>query len=58
MIDISPVLRVVLNCGYVTEKLPLNIKECDCPECGIHPQSWSRSIDPKTASLAYTGAMK
>ncbi|NEN92331.1 MAG: transposase [Okeania sp. SIO3H1] len=24
------------NCGYVVEKLPLNIREWDCPECGIH----------------------
>ncbi len=24
------------NCGYVVEKLPVNIREWDCPECGIH----------------------
>ncbi|WP_202219050.1 zinc ribbon domain-containing protein [Okeania sp. KiyG1] len=24
------------NCGYVVEKLPLNIREWDCPECGSH----------------------
>ncbi|NER07342.1 MAG: IS200/IS605 family element transposase accessory protein TnpB, partial [Okeania sp. SIO3C4] len=24
------------NCGYVVEKLPLNIREWDCPECAAH----------------------
>ncbi|NES67169.1 MAG: IS200/IS605 family element transposase accessory protein TnpB, partial [Okeania sp. SIO2D1] len=24
------------NCGHVVEKLPLNIREWDCPECGSH----------------------
>ncbi len=24
------------NCGYVVEKLPLNIREWDCPNCGAH----------------------
>merc|ERR1739838_691311 len=24
------------NCGYVVEKLPLNIRESDFPECGSH----------------------
>ncbi|GGA12498.1 hypothetical protein CYANOKiyG1_25670 [Okeania sp. KiyG1] len=24
------------NCGHVVEKLPLNIREWDCPECGTH----------------------
>ncbi|NEQ77677.1 MAG: transposase [Okeania sp. SIO2C9] len=24
------------NCGYVVEKLPLNIREWDCPECDSH----------------------
>ena len=24
------------NCGHVVEKLPLSIREWDCPECGRH----------------------
>ncbi len=24
------------NCGHVVEKLPLNIREWDCPECSSH----------------------
>ncbi|GGA41395.1 RNA-guided endonuclease TnpB family protein [Okeania sp. KiyG1] len=24
------------NCGHVVEKLPLNIREWDCPECAVH----------------------
>ncbi|NEQ74353.1 MAG: IS200/IS605 family element transposase accessory protein TnpB [Okeania sp. SIO2C9] len=24
------------NCGHVVEKLPLNIREWDCPECATH----------------------
>ncbi len=24
------------NCGHVVDKLPLNIREWDCPECGTH----------------------
>ncbi len=24
------------NCGHVLEKLPLKIREWDCPECGSH----------------------
>jgi putative transposase len=24
------------NCGYVVDKLPLDVREWDCPECGIH----------------------
>ncbi len=24
------------NCGHIVEKLPLNIREWDCPECGSH----------------------
>ncbi|WP_375341065.1 RNA-guided endonuclease InsQ/TnpB family protein [Okeania sp. SIO2B3] len=24
------------NCGHVVEKLPLKIREWDCPECGSH----------------------
>ena len=24
------------NCGYITEKMPLNIREWDCPDCGTH----------------------
>jgi putative transposase len=24
------------SCGYIVEKLPLNVREWDCPKCGIH----------------------
>jgi putative transposase len=24
------------NCGHIVEKLPLNIREWDCPHCGMH----------------------
>jgi putative transposase len=24
------------NCGYIAEKMPLNIREWDCPDCGTH----------------------
>ncbi len=24
------------NCGHILDKLPLNIREWDCPNCGIH----------------------
>ncbi|MDJ1181035.1 zinc ribbon domain-containing protein, partial [Roseofilum sp. BLCC_M91] len=24
------------NCGHVVEKMPLNIRQWECPKCGIH----------------------
>ncbi|NES02588.1 MAG: transposase [Okeania sp. SIO2F4] len=36
MIDISLVRARCSNCGHVVEKLPLNIREWDCPECAAH----------------------
>ncbi|WP_159254521.1 zinc ribbon domain-containing protein, partial [Microcystis aeruginosa] len=24
------------NCGYIAEKMPLNVREWDCPICGTH----------------------
>jgi len=24
------------NCGYIAEKMPLNVREWDCPDCGTH----------------------
>ncbi|QFS44678.1 putative transposase [Nostoc sphaeroides CCNUC1] len=24
------------NCGHIVDKLPLNVREWDCPECGAH----------------------
>ena len=25
-----------INCGYIADKMPLNIREWDCPDCGPH----------------------
>ncbi len=36
MIDIFPVRARCSNCGHVVEKLPLKIREWECPECGSH----------------------
>ncbi|MGD1699654.1 RNA-guided endonuclease TnpB family protein [Dapis sp. BLCC M229] len=34
------------NCGHVVEKLPLNIREWDCPECGSqHDRDINASIN-------------
>ena len=24
------------NCGHIVEKMPLNVREWDCPKCGVH----------------------
>ena len=37
------------NCGYVVEKLPLNIRKWDCPECGSH---YNRDINASINILA------
>ncbi|MDE5075998.1 MAG: zinc ribbon domain-containing protein [Trichodesmium sp. St5_bin2_1] len=31
-----PSSKCYSNCGYVAEKLPLNIRKWDCPKCGSH----------------------
>ncbi|MBS9770082.1 MAG: zinc ribbon domain-containing protein [Trichodesmium sp. ALOHA_ZT_67] len=36
MIDISSLLKSCSSCGYVVEKLPLNIREQDSPKCSSH----------------------
>ncbi|WP_375340779.1 zinc ribbon domain-containing protein [Okeania sp. SIO2C9] len=36
MIDIFPVRAGCSNCGHIVEKLPLNIREWDCPEFAAH----------------------
>ena len=36
MTDISPVRARCSNCGHVVKKLPLKIREWDCPECSSH----------------------
>ncbi|WP_366558397.1 zinc ribbon domain-containing protein [Okeania sp. SIO3B5] len=34
------------NCGYVVKKLPLNIREWDCPECAaLHDRDINASIN-------------
>ena len=41
------------NCGYVVEKLPLNIREWDCPECSSHhDRDINASINILAAGLA------
>ena len=41
------------NCGYVVEKLPLNIREWDCPECVTHhDRDVNASINILAAGLA------
>ena len=42
------------NCGYVVEKLPLNIREWDYPECGSHHD---RDINASRNILAAGGAV-
>ncbi|NES07262.1 MAG: IS200/IS605 family element transposase accessory protein TnpB, partial [Okeania sp. SIO2F4] len=41
------------NCGHVVEKLPLNIREWDCPKCGSHhDRDINASINILAAGLA------
>ncbi|GGA33928.1 RNA-guided endonuclease TnpB family protein [Okeania sp. KiyG1] len=41
------------NCGHTVEKLPLNIREWDCPECGNHhDRDINASINILAAGLA------
>ncbi len=41
------------SCGHVVEKLPLNIREWDCPECGSHhDRDINASINILAAGLA------
>ncbi len=41
------------NCGHVVEKLPLNIREWDCPECDTHhDRDINASINILAAELA------
>uniref|UniRef100_UPI003438B8A6 zinc ribbon domain-containing protein n=1 Tax=Okeania sp. SIO2F4 TaxID=2607790 RepID=UPI003438B8A6 len=36
MTDIFLVRAHCYNCGHVVEKLPLSIREWNCPKCGTH----------------------
>ncbi|NEP80373.1 MAG: IS200/IS605 family element transposase accessory protein TnpB [Okeania sp. SIO3B3] len=41
------------NCGHIVEKLPLNIREWDCPECATHhDRDINASINILAAGLA------
>ncbi|MDY7002575.1 MAG: RNA-guided endonuclease TnpB family protein [Cyanobacteriota bacterium] len=41
------------NCGHIVEKLPLNIREWDCPECATHhDRDFNASINILAAGLA------
>ncbi len=41
------------NCGHVVEKLPLKIREWDCPECGSHhDRDINASLNILAAGLA------
>ena len=42
------------NCSYVVEKLPLNIRKWDCPECGSH---CNKDINTSINILAAGGAV-
>ncbi|MGD1702941.1 RNA-guided endonuclease InsQ/TnpB family protein [Dapis sp. BLCC M229] len=43
------------ECGYVVDKLPLNIREWDCPECAAHhDRDINASINILAAGLAVT----
>lgn len=43
------------NCGHIVEKLPLNIREWDCPNCGVHHD---RDINAAQNILAAGQAVK
>ncbi len=41
------------NCGHIVEKLPLNIREWDCPECAAHhDRDINASVNILAAGLA------
>ena len=53
MIDTEGSSKRCSNCGHVVEKLPLNIREWDCPQCDCHHD---RDINASINILAARGA--
>ncbi len=43
------------SCGYIAEKMPLSIREWECPQCGTHhDRDWNAAKNILAAGLAVT----
>ncbi|EAW34301.1 Transposase [Lyngbya sp. PCC 8106] len=48
-----PLTKRCSNCGYIAERMPLNIREWDCPKCNSrHDRDINASINILAAGLA------
>ncbi|MFZ1030080.1 MAG: zinc ribbon domain-containing protein, partial [Limnoraphis robusta] len=46
------------NCGYIAERMPLNIREWDCPKCDSHhDRDINASINILAAGLAVSAPL-